>query len=148
MEWLTTLGEIGLPTIIAVLVGLFGLIKGIEAIWKWGKDKFLFFYNRKRSSEKLVEDVNTHESEITQLNNKLDKFIESVNKQQETNDKYDRNIARTMLLEMYDKFKEQNYVTMIQLETFDALYESYDEKNGNGLMHKTVYPFVHSLEVR
>lgn len=148
MEWLTKLSEIGLPTIIAVLVGLFGFLKGIETIYKWGKDKFLYFYNRKRNNDKLAEDVSSHETEITQLNNKLDKFIDSVQKQQETNDRYDRNIARTLLLQMYDKFREQNYVTIIQLEAFDELYASYDEKKGNGLIHKTVYPYVHSLEVR
>lgn len=148
VEAINSLSKVGLPTIILVIVGLIGIIKGIESIWNWGKCKFLFLYNRKKNSDKLVEDVTTHETEITQLSNKLDKFIDSVNKQQETNDKYDRNIARTMLLEMYDKFKEQKFVTIIQLETFDALYESYDEKKGNGLMHNTVNPYVHSLEVR
>jgi glucan phosphorylase len=148
MEWLTTLSDIGLPTIIIVLVGLFGAIKGVEACWKWGKEKFLYFYNRKKNSEKLVQDVSKHNNEIQSIHEKIDKLIDAIEKQNKKNDKYDRDTARVIILDMYDKFKQQGYVTMIQIESYKSLYISYTDKGGNGLIKDTVDPYIMSLEVR
>jgi hypothetical protein len=147
VEIIKSLSEIGLPTILAVIVGLFGLIKGVEAIWKWSKGKFLYFYNRKRNKDKLVHDVKNHNNEIQSINDKIDNLVEAIQKRNDIDDKYDRDMARMILLDMYEKFKEQEYITLIQKETYDELYKSYMAKNGNGLFTKTIDPFIQSLEV-
>ena len=148
MEWLIQLGEIGLPTIVAVLVGIFGFIKGVEAICKWAREKFLYLYNRKKNKDKLVKDVSNHENEIQSIHDKLDKLVDSIDRQSALNDKYDRDMARIIILDMYEKFKHQGYVTMIQIESYKSLFTSYKDKGGNGLIKDTVDPFVMNLEVR
>lgn len=147
MEELKSLSEIGLPTIIAVLVGIFGFIKGVEALWKWAKEKFLYFYNRKNNKDKLEVDVKNHNTEIQSINEKIDNLVYAIQKKNDTDDKYDRDMARMILLDMYEKFKEQDYITLIQKETYDELYDSYTAKNGNGLFTKTINPHIQSLEV-
>lgn len=148
MEWLEELSKIGLPTIIVILVGLFGFIKGVEACWKWIKEKFLYFYNSKKNKDKLVQDVTTHDNEIHSIHEKIDALTEVINGRFERDDKYDRDTARVILLDMYDKVKDQGYVTMIQKEAYDELYASYEAKNGNGLFKKTINPFIQNLEVK
>ena len=147
MNWLSSLSEIGLPTIIIVLIGVFGLIKALESFGKWVIEKFKYFYNRKKNSDKLVQDVNNHNDEILLLHSKIDKLIDSINEQSKINDKYDRDMARIIILDMYDKFKQQQYVTLIQKQSYESLYVSYTNKGGNGLIRETIDPYIRSLKV-
>lgn len=148
MEWINELSKIGLPTIVGVVIGIFGLIKGLESIYGWCKKKFLLFYNKKKDSDKLVEDVSSHDSEISLLNDKIDDLTESIKRRNKIDDKYDRDTARVVLLDMYDRVRTQGYITMIQKEAYDELYGSYKNKQGNGLFVKTIDPFIQNAEVR
>jgi hypothetical protein len=147
MEWINELSKIGLPTIIAVVVGVFVLIKGAVSIAKECHKKFLYLYNRKKKNDDLVNDISVHDNEISLINKKIDALTETIHERNKIDDKYNRDTARVVLLDMYEKVKQQGHITMIQKEAYDELYVSYKNKHGNGLFEKTIDPFIQSLDV-
>lgn len=134
MEWLTTLSDIGLPTIILVLVGLFGFIKGVEAIWKWAKDKFLYFYNRKSNSEKLVQNVDKHEKDICDIHAKIDGILDLIVQQDEQNKKIDCALLRDRIVQSYKYHKEVGKISALDYENLKELFIQYFARGGNHLV--------------
>lgn len=134
MEWLTELSEIGLPAIIGILVGLFGFVKGVEAIYKWSKDKFLFFYNKKNNSDKLVKNVDKHEKDICDINSKIDGLLELIIQQDEQNKKIDCALLRDRIVQSYKHHKETGKISALDYENLKELFVQYFARGGNHLV--------------
>lgn len=134
MEWLTKLSEIGLPTIIAILVGLFGFIKGIEAICKWVKNKFLYFYNRKKNNDIFQTTVDKHEKDICDIHSKIDGLLDLIIQQDEQNKKIDCALLRDRIVQSYKYHKEVGKISALDYENLKELFVQYFARGGNHLV--------------
>jgi hypothetical protein len=141
MESFKVLSEIGLPTIVIVLVGLFVIIKGLESFCKWAKDKFMYFYNRKKNNDNFQETVDKHSTEITNINNKIDGLLELIVQQDEQNKKIDCAILRDRIIQSYKFHKEVGTINALDYENLKELFEQYFARGGNHLVSKIYEDF-------
>ena len=135
MEWLKSLSEIGIPTIIAVLVGLFGFIKGFETICKWVKNKFLYFYNRKKNNDTFQTTVDKHEKDICDIKESQIAISNGM-----------QILLKDNLKKLHKEYMEDGNITSDELDDFTFQYSTYHSLGGNGTGTKW-YTDVMSLPV-
>jgi hypothetical protein len=125
MEWLNTLSDIGLPTVITVIICIIGLsifvIKGIEALIKWSKSKFLYFYNKKVEAEKLHETIKDHSAEIDIM--EKSQFALSNGMQI---------LLKENLKALHKEYVDNGHISSDELEDYEFQYNTYHSLGGNG----------------
>jgi hypothetical protein len=121
MEWLTELSKIGLPTIIAVIIGIVGFIKGLESFCKWIKGKFLFLYNRKRKNDKLVQNVDRHEKDITEIKESQNALSNGM-----------QILLKENLKKLHKEYMDRGHITSDEFDDYNFQYNTYHSLGGNG----------------
>lgn len=121
MDWLTTLSDIGFPTIILVIVGLFGAFKFLDEVIKVCKSKFSDWYNRKRNKDKLVQDVDKHEKDISDI--KLSQVALSNGMQI---------LLKENLKKLHKEYVDRGSITSDEFDDFKFQYDTYHSLGGNG----------------
>lgn len=135
------LNEIGLPTIIIVVTGIFALIKGLDKCYLWAKKKFLSLHNHKNDNDKLKEDVDKHNQAIEELNVKLDKLSDLIIQQDEQNRQVDCSILRDRIIQSYKYHKGKGEITALDYENLNELFNQYFARGGNHLVSKIFEDF-------
>lgn len=121
MESFKVLSEIGLPTIVIVLVGIFGVIKGLESFIKWAKEKFMYFYNKKKGNEGFHKTVTNHDQEIKELKESQNALTNGM-----------QILLKENLKKLHKEYMERSWVTSDELDDFIFQYNTYHSLGGNG----------------
>jgi hypothetical protein len=135
MEWLASLSKVGLPTIILVVAGLIGLVKFIEQSYKWIKSKFLYFYNRKKKNENLVQNVDKHDKDITEIKESQLALSNGM-----------QILLKENLKKLHKEYMDRGSITSDELDDYTFQYNTYHSLGGNGTGTK-YYKDVTDLEI-
>lgn len=98
-------------------------------------------FREQQNENQVFETVLTLKDDLGDLKNEFDDF-------RDASIVYRRTSLHDKIYKMYNKFKEQGYITQIQLDNFNLCIEQYYVVYGNGIIKNKIAPEVFAMEVR
>lgn len=131
-----TLGEITGAFIIvsAVLSALFTL-----CIKVYGT--FMKAHQAKSKSEDFINTVEKHSEDIQNINDKIDKLVDTIAKQEVQNKEVDCALLRDRIIQSYQHHKRNGLMNALDYENLNEMFIQYFNRGGNHLVSKIYKDF-------
>lgn len=132
----------------------------VVAEWCWNKWKFLKsraddYYEQRKADDSFHNDasktnqiVAEHSEMFESINTQLQKMNQRLEEIEKQRDKDFVVSARTSLYQLYEIFKDREYLTLSEYEAFDNLAQRYLDKKGNGMYKNVIIPFIRNKPVK